>query len=83
MEILSHNRDKTERRFVGEAVYGIMASQSVMLTEIGRQQDSSIQFKKIEERSSRQLLKTIDQVGQAVQNRGIWVIDRGGDYPIC
>jgi hypothetical protein len=35
--ILSQDLDKTARRFVREAVYGIMASQSVMLTEIGRQ----------------------------------------------
>ncbi len=26
-----------------------------------------------------EILKAIDQVGTAVQNRGIWVIDRGGD----
>jgi hypothetical protein len=45
--------DKTAKRFVGEAVYGIMASQSVMLTEIRRQQESGISLKKIEERFSR------------------------------
>jgi hypothetical protein len=55
--ILSQDLDKTARRFVGEAVYGIMASQSVMLTEMGRQQESSISLKKIEERFSRQLIK--------------------------
>ncbi len=26
-----------------------------------------------------EILKAIDQVGKAVQNRGIWVINRGGD----
>jgi len=57
MGTLSQDLDKTARRFVGEAVYGIMASQSVMLTEIGRQQERSIQLKNIEERFSRQLLK--------------------------
>jgi len=57
MGILSQDLDKTARRFVGEAVYGIMASQSVMLTDIGRQQESSISLKKIEERFSRQLIK--------------------------
>jgi len=55
--ILSQDLDKTARRFVGEAIYGIMASQSVMLTEIGRQQESLISLKKIEERFSRQLIK--------------------------
>ena len=40
--ILSQDLDKTARRFVREAVYGIMASQSVMLTEMGRQLESPI-----------------------------------------
>ena len=48
MGILSQDLDKTARRFVGEAVYGIMASQSVMLIDIGRQQESDISLKKIE-----------------------------------
>jgi hypothetical protein len=34
-----------------------MASQSVMLTDMGRQQESSVSLKKIEERYSRQLIK--------------------------
>lgn len=55
--ILSQDLDKTARRFVSEAIYGIMASQSVMLTDIGRQQESKISLKKIEERFSRQLIK--------------------------
>ena len=55
--ILSQDLDKTARRFVGEAIYGIMASQSVMLTDIGRQQESIVSLKKIEERFSRQLIK--------------------------
>ena len=56
--ILSLDLDKTAQRFVREAVYGIMASQSVMLTEIGRQLESPIPSKKIEERFSRQLIKS-------------------------
>ena len=40
--ILSQDLDKTASRFVQEAVYGIMASQSVMLTEIGRQLESRV-----------------------------------------
>jgi len=55
--ILSQDLDKTAGRFVKEAVYGIMASQSVMLTDIGRQLESSVPLKKIEERFSRQLIK--------------------------
>jgi len=55
--ILSQDLDKTARRFVQEAVYGIMASQSVMLTEIGRQLESRVSLKKVEERFSRQLIK--------------------------
>ena len=56
--ILSKELDKTARRFIQEAVYGIIASQSVMLTEIGRQLESRISLKKIEERLSRQLIKS-------------------------
>jgi len=55
--ILSQDLDKTARRFIKEAVYGIMASQSVMLTEMGRQLESRVPLKKIEERFSRQLIK--------------------------
>ena len=55
--ILSQDLDKTARRFVREAIYGIMASQSVMLTDIGRQQESKVSLKKTEERYSRQLNK--------------------------
>ncbi len=55
--ILSVDLDKTCRRFIQEAVYGIMASQSVLLTQIGRQIESQISLKKIEERFCRQLIK--------------------------
>lgn len=55
--ILSQDLDKTAQRFIREAIYGIIASQSVMLTEIGRRLESNIALKKIEERFSRQLIK--------------------------
>jgi hypothetical protein len=55
--ILSQDLDKTAQRFIREAIYGIMASQSVLLTEIGRQLESRVSLKKIEERFSRQLIK--------------------------
>lgn len=56
--ILSIDLDKTAGRFIKEAIYGIIASQSVMLTEIGRQLESKVRLKKIEERFSRQLNKS-------------------------
>jgi len=65
--ILSEKLDKTARRFVQEAIYGIMSSQSVMLTEIGRQLVSRVSLKKIEERFSRQLIKT--KIGHCLQER--------------
>ncbi len=40
--MLSQDLYKTARRFVQEAVYGIMALQSVMLTEIDRQLESLV-----------------------------------------
>jgi hypothetical protein len=55
--ILSKGLDKTARRFIQEAIYGIIASESVMLTEIGRQLQSGVSLKKTEERFSRQLIK--------------------------
>jgi len=54
---VSKNLDKTARRFVTEAIYGIMHSQSVMLTEIGRSLETTVSLKKIEERFCRQLNK--------------------------
>jgi hypothetical protein len=54
---VSRKLDKTLRRFVSEAIYGILSSQSVMLTEIGRSFETEISIKKIEERYSRQLNK--------------------------
>jgi len=55
--IVSKGLDKTARRFIQEAVYGIIASESVMLTEMGRQLETRVSLKKVEERFSRQLLK--------------------------
>jgi len=47
---VSENLDTTTKRFVNEAVYGIMYSQSVMLTETGRSIETTVPLKKIEER---------------------------------
>jgi len=54
---VSNGLDKTVTRFVNEAVYGIMYSQSVMLTEIGRSLETEVSLKKIEDRFCRQLKK--------------------------
>ncbi len=54
---ISSKMDKTLGRFLREAVYGIITSQSVMLTEIGRTLSSNVSLKKIEERFCRQLIK--------------------------
>lgn len=83
--ILSVDMDKTCRRFIQEAVYGIIASQSVMLTEIGRQLESSVSLKKIEERFSRQLIKPqiweclhkrlLAMAGRQVRDRTLLILD--------
>ena len=54
---LCHRLGQTAHRFVVEAVYGILSSQSVMLTEIGRTLQGDVSLKKIEERFCRQLAK--------------------------
>lgn len=56
---VSNGLDKSAKRFINEAVYGIMFSQSVMLTEIGRSLETNISLKKIEERFCRQLKKEV------------------------
>jgi hypothetical protein len=54
---VSKGLDKTACRFISESVYGLLASQSVLLTEIGRRLEEPISLKKTEERLSRQLYK--------------------------
>jgi len=48
---------KTATRFVTESVYGILVSQSVVLTKMGRTLENDVPLKKIEERFCRQLAK--------------------------
>lgn len=45
------------QRFVSEMVYGIQASESVLLTEVGRSLEEAIAIKKTEERLSRNLMR--------------------------
>jgi hypothetical protein len=54
---VSKNLDKTAQRFIREVLYGIMACQSVLLTEIGRCLQTRVSLKKTEERFCRQLKK--------------------------
>lgn len=54
---LSRGLPKVSGRFVREMVYGIQASQSVVLTKIARTLEEPISIKKLQERLSRQLLR--------------------------
>ena len=54
---VSDGLDKTAQKFINESIYGIIFSQSVMLTEIGRSLETAVSLKKIEERFCRQLKK--------------------------
>lgn len=54
---VSKGLDKTAQRFINEAIYGIMYTESVMLTEISRSLETDVSIKKIEERFCRQLKK--------------------------
>ena len=67
---LSDHLGKTAHRFVTETVYGILWSQSVMLTKIGRSLEDDVSLKKIEERFCRQLGK-----------EGLWEKLHGGVLP--
>jgi hypothetical protein len=62
---LSRGLPKVSKRFVREMVYGIQASQSVVLTKIARTLEEPVSIKKLEERLSRQLLR--QGLGQKIQ----------------
>lgn len=66
MGVLSQDLPLTAARFVSEMIYGIQASQSVVLTKIGRTLEESISIKKVEERLSRQLGRS--GLGDGVQS---------------
>ena len=63
---VSAGMGQVARRFVGEMLYGIQASQSVMLTEIVRSLEESSSIKKTEERLSRNLRRK--ELGRCVQD---------------
>ena len=52
---LSNGLSKPGGRFVGEMVYGILASESVMLTDIGRKLEEDVELRKTHGRLSRNL----------------------------
>ncbi len=54
---LSRGLPKVARRFTGEMLYGIQASQSVVLTKIGRTLQEETSIKKVQERLCRQLAR--------------------------
>ena len=64
--VISSGLPKVAVRFVGEMVYGIQASQSVVLSEIGRALEEPIAIKETEERLSRQLMRK--GLGEVIQN---------------
>ncbi len=70
--ILSVGLCKPARRFVGEALYGIAARQSVRLTEIGRALEEAIPLAKTETRLSRNLGRSElrEHLGQAILREG-------------
>jgi len=76
---LSRGLPKVSERFVREMVYGIQASQSVVLTKIGRMLEEPISLKKVEGRLSRQLLRR--GMGEKVQRNLLLMASRhvGGD----
>ena len=63
---LSKGLPKVAERFIREMVYGIQASQSVVLTKIARMLEETISIKKVEERLSRQLLR--EGLAERIQN---------------
>jgi hypothetical protein len=63
---LSKGLPKVAERFIREMVYGIQASQSVVLTKIGRMLEETISIKKVEERLSRQLQRR--GLGETIQD---------------
>ena len=68
----------------GEIVDGYWTNQ-VIATEVDSNEITPLYYSLYSQKSpdfeseNGEIIKAFDQVGKAVQNRGIWVIDRGGD----
>ena len=68
----------------GELVHGYWTNQ-VIAAEVGSEQITPLHFSLYSQASpefsgeNNQIIKAMDQVGKALDNKGIWVIDRGGD----
>ena len=81
MEHLATVRDGSED---GELVEGYWTNQ-IIATEVGSDEITPLHFPLCSQASpdftgeNIEILKAIDQVGKAVQNRGVWIIDRGCD----
>jgi hypothetical protein len=81
MEYLAKVRDGSDG---GEIVDGYWTNQ-VIATEVGCDEITPLYYSLYSQRSpdleseNREIIKAFDQVGKAVHNRGIWVIDRGAD----
>jgi hypothetical protein len=81
MEYLAKVHDGSED---GEIVDGYWTNQ-VIATEVGSNEITPLHMSLYSQNSpdftseNDEILAAIDQVGEAVQNRGIWVIDRGAD----
>ena len=81
MEYLAKVHDGSED---GEIVDGYWTNQ-VIATEVGSNEITPLHMSLYSQNSpdftseNDEILAAINQVGEAVQNRGIWVIDRGAD----
>ena len=81
MEYLAGVHDGSDQ---GEIVNGYWTNQ-VIASEVGSNEITPLYYSLYSQASpdftseNDQILQAMDQVGCAVQNRGIWVVDRGGD----
>ena len=81
MEYLTTVRDGSE---YGEYVDGYWTNQ-VIASEVDSNEITPLYCSLYSQESpdfiseNEEIIKAMDKVGKAVQNRGIWVIDRGGD----
>ena len=81
MEHMATVRDGSDH---GELVHGYWTNQ-VIAAEVGSDQITPLHFSLYSQASpeftgeNNQIIKAMDQVGGALDNKGIWVIDRGGD----